>query len=94
MRSAYQQLLLSEESKAYCVINTHRGLYRYNRLTFGVSSAPGIFQRVIESLLRGIPGVVVYYDDILVTGKTAEEHLQALDQVLSRLENAGLRLKN
>ena len=58
MRQAYQQLPLAEESKAYLVINTHRGLYQYNRLPFGVSSAPGIFQRVMESLLNGIPGVV------------------------------------
>ena len=58
MRQAYQQLPLAEESKAYLVINTHHGLYQYNRLPFGVSSAPGIFQRVMESLLNGIPGVV------------------------------------
>ena len=93
MRQAYQQLPLAEESKAYLVINTHRGLYRYNRLPFGVSSAPGIFQRVMESLLNGIPGVVVYIDDILVTGKTTEEHLKALDEVFSRLEKAGLCLQ-
>ena len=60
MRSAYQHLLLSEESKAYCVINTHRGLYRYNRLLFGASSAPGIFPRIMESLLNdNIHGGVV-----------------------------------
>ena len=93
MRQAYQQLPLDEESKAYLVINTHRGLYRYNRLPFGVSSAPGIFQRVMESLLNGIPGVIVYIDDILVTGTTTEEHLKALDEVLSRLEKAGLCLQ-
>ena len=57
MRQAYQQLPLAKESKAYLVINTHRGLYQYNRLPFGVSSAPGIFQRVMESLLNGIPSL-------------------------------------
>ena len=92
LSQAYQQLVLSEDSKQYMVINTHKGLYRYNRLPFGVSSAPAIFQRVMESLLKGIDGVVVYIDDILVTSKT-EEHLSALGEVLTRLESAGLHLK-
>ena len=65
---AYQQMELEEESRRYVVINTHRGLFEYTRLPFGVSSAPGIFQRVMESILRGIPNVVVYLDDILITG--------------------------
>ena len=47
----------------------------------------------MESLLNGIPGVIVYIDDILVTGTTTEEHLKALDEVLSRLEKAGLCLQ-
>ena len=75
------------------MINTHRGLFRYTRLPFGISSAPGIFQRVMECLLHDIPNVVVYIDDILVTGPTEEEHLKSLDQALSRLEEAGLRVK-
>ena len=65
------------------VINTHTGLFRYTRLPYGISSVPGIFQRVMESLLQGIPGVVVYIDDILITGATEQVHLQALEEVLS-----------
>ncbi len=70
LSNAYQQLLLDEESRKYVVINTSKGLFRYTRLPFGISSAPGIFQRVIESVLRGIPGVAVYLDDILITGNS------------------------
>lgn len=55
-----------------------------DQLPFGVASAPVIFQRTIESILRGT---------ILVTGKTEAEHLQNLEQVLTRLEEAGMRLK-
>ena len=93
LSQAYQQLLLDDESKQYVVINTHKGLFRYTRLPYGISSAPGIFQRVMESVLQGIPKVVVYLDDILITGETEEEHLKILDEVLERLEKAGLRVK-
>ena len=47
----------------------------------------------MESLLSGIQGVVVYIDDVLVTGKTEAEHLTALDEALSRMREAGLRLR-
>ncbi len=93
MSHAYQQLLLDEESKQYVTINTHKGLFKYNRLVFGVASSPAIFQRTMESLLQGIPHVAMYLDDILIMGKTEEEHLSNLDQVLKRISQAGLRLK-
>ena len=52
---AYQQLELDEELKTLVVINTHKGLFRYNRLPFGVSAAPAIFQNTMEGILLGIP---------------------------------------
>ena len=74
-------------------INTHKGLFEYKRLPFGVASAPSIFQRVMENLLQGIKVVCVYIDDILITGSTEEEHLRNLAQVLQRLESVGMHLK-
>ena len=93
MSQAYQQVKLEESSKKFTVINTHKGLFEYTRLPFGISSAPAIFQRVMEGLLRDISGVVVYIDDILITGKTNEDHLQSLETVLKRMEDAGILLK-
>ena len=90
---AYQQIPLQEESKMYVTINTHKGLFRYNRLPFGVSSAPAIFQRAMETLLKDIPGTVVYIDDILVTGKDDKDHVKNLDAVMTRLEAEGFTLK-
>ena len=93
MSQAYCQLELEDSSKDYTVINTHRGLFRYNRLCFGISSAPGIFQRTVEQLLKGNPGVLCYLDDILITGSTAEEHKSRLTEVLSKLDEAGFKLR-
>ena len=47
----------------------------------------------MEGILRGIPHVCIYLDDILVTGETQEEHMKCLDKVLTWLEEAALRLK-
>jgi hypothetical protein len=90
---AYEQMLLEEDSQEVVTINTHRGLYRYKRLPYGVSSAPAIFQRTIEGMLQDIPFVGVFIDNILVTGPTDEEHLKHLREVFDRLREANLRLK-
>ena len=57
------------------------------------ASAPALFQRAMDSILQGIAGVICYIDDILVTGKDDAQHLQALEQVLSRLQEAGLTIQ-
>lgn len=93
LSQAYLQVPLDEESRKLVVVNTQKGLYRYTRLPYGVSSAPGIFQRLMETVLQGIPHVIVYLDDILVTGATDEEHMKTLSLVLERLERAGLRAR-
>ena len=85
LSQAYQQLLLDDDSRQYVTVNTHRGLYRYTRLPYGVASAPGIFQRVMDTILQGLSGVICYIDDILITGSNDTEHLQNLERVLQRL---------
>lgn len=53
MSQAYNQIELDEELKKLIVINTHLGLFMYNRLVYGLASSPGIFQRIMENLLKG-----------------------------------------
>jgi len=93
MSQAYQQLELDSQSKEVVTINTHKGLFTHNRLPFGVSSAPGIFQRIIESLLQGIPHVLTYLDDILVTGQSSEEHQKKLRRGIIVSETSRITLE-
>ena len=88
---AYNQIPLDLESQKLVVLNTHKGLYRYKRLPFGIASAPAVFQRTMENLLRDIPCVSVYLDDIVVTEKSLEDHIKNLEEVLIRLERVRLK---
>lgn len=64
------------------VAKGHRSLSVHSSIPFGGSAAPSIFQRIMESLLKGILNVFMYLDDILVTGGTDAEHLQNFRSVL------------
>ena len=94
LSQAYQQLPLDEDSKKFTTINTHKGLFQYNRLPFGISTAPSIFQKLMENMLRDLPNVCVYIDDILVSGKNEADHLHNLEQVLAHLTSASITLKH
>ena len=64
LSQAYLQLQLHPDSMQYCTINTSRGLYQYTCLPFGVASVPALFQRVMDTILQGVPGAICYIDDI------------------------------
>ena len=74
-------------------VNTHKGLFQYTRLPFGVASAPAVFKRTMENLLKGLNNVCIYLDDILVTGSSERDHLENLAIILEKLEEADVRLK-
>ncbi|BHF83536.1 hypothetical protein SprV_0902667900 [Sparganum proliferum] len=93
LKHAYNQVVLDTESRDPTTINTHRGLFRYRRLPSGVSSALGLFQCLIDNLVKDIPHVCAYLDDILVTGPSEHSHLETLKIVLGRLEDAGFKLR-
>ena len=90
LSDAYLQLELDEPSKPLVVINTPFGLFRYNRMPFGIANAPAIFQRTIDQVISGIPNCVAYLDDILITGVNDQDHLFTLELVFSRLLAFGL----
>ena len=92
LKAAYTQMEMDESSKPLLTLNTHLGLYRLNRLAYGVASAPALWQRAMDSVLAGVPKMKCIIDDIIVTGKDDAEHLSNLEEVLQRLAKSGLRL--
>lgn len=92
LSNAYTQLVLDDESQMLCAWSTHLGIFKMTRLPFGVKPAAAIFQKTIENLLRDIPNVINYLDDIVITGSNLEEHVKTLELLLSRLQSVGLRL--
>uniref|UniRef100_A0A914DXM4 RNA-directed DNA polymerase n=1 Tax=Acrobeloides nanus TaxID=290746 RepID=A0A914DXM4_9BILA len=92
LKDAYLQIELTEESKKLCVINTPWGLFQCQKLPFGVCPAPAIFQRLAEQMIAGIDHVAVYLDDLIITGRTLEEHLENLRKVFQRIREFGLRI--
>ncbi|KAI7801955.1 hypothetical protein IRJ41_019354, partial [Triplophysa rosa] len=72
LAQAYLQMEMEHSSKKYLTINTHRGLFRYNRLVFGVSLAPAVWQRAMDQVLQGVPAAQCYLDDIIVTANKSK----------------------
>ena len=95
LADAYNQIELGPESQRRLALSTHRGVFLQTRLPFGISSATGYFQDVMNQLTTSsdLPGVAVYLDDILISGKTAEDHLNNLRRLLKRLNDRGLRCR-
>ena len=81
------QMEVEEESRKYVAINTHQGLYQFTRVSYGISSAPTLFQKTMDTILQGKKKVICYIDDILITGENDQEHLQTLADVLRHLSN-------
>ena len=92
LKTAYLQMEVEDESKKFLCINTQKGLFVFNRMAYGIAPAAAIFQRAMEQVLAGIDNVKVILDDMVITGKTEEEHLKTLELVLARLKDYGLKV--
>ena len=90
--SGFWQIELSKESALLTTFITPFGRFCFNRLPFGITSAPEHFQKRMSEILTNLDGVVCQMDDILVFGKSYHEHDQRLRAALKRIRNAGLTL--
>ena len=90
---AYNNIPIRKEDRILTTINTHLGQLMWNRLPYGIAPAAAIFQETIDQTLAGIPMCCCRVDDILISGKDAEEHMTILNEVIFRLEKQGYRCK-
>ena len=90
--SGFWQIPLSRRSRLLTTFITPTGRYCFNKLPFGISSAPEHFQRRMSEILSGLEGVQCQMDDILVYGKDQKEHDTRLKAVLNQIEKAGATL--
>ena len=90
--SGFWQIPLANKSKLLTTFITPYGRFCFNKLPFGISSAPEIFQHRMNEVLHGLPGVLCHVDNVLVYGKDAAEHETRLHATLKRIKEAGITL--
>jgi hypothetical protein len=95
LSSGYHNVPIKECDKDKTAFITRRGCWRYNVMPFGLTCAPSVFQRRMDLVLSGLTYemCMVYIDDIVVFSHDFDSHLQRLEQVLQRIQTAGLKLK-
>ncbi|KAK4318737.1 hypothetical protein Pmani_010278 [Petrolisthes manimaculis] len=95
MYQGYHQIPLDEESIEKTAFTSPEGHWEFTALPFGIKTAPACFQRIVNSILIGLIGnsAFVYLDDVIIHGRSFEEHVQNLEKVLDRLQDAKLTLK-
>ena len=93
--SGFWQVRVAEEDSAKTAFTSHRGLYQFKRMPFGLVSAPATFQRAVDCILSSVRFrcAITYLDDIIVYSRTFKGHLEDLKVVLSLLKDAGVSLK-
>ena len=92
MNNGFHQLVLSKDSRNIMVFSTHACLRRYKRLNYGISASPAIFQNENRQALQGLDGCINISDDIIIFGKSQQEHDKSLEAVFERLRQKNLTL--
>ena len=90
--SGYWQIRMAQQCKEMTTFVCCYGTYKFEVMPFGLMNAPSTLQRIMDTIVRGLPFVRVYLDDVFVFSKTLEEHLRHLQQVFDVIDEAGLKL--
>lgn len=94
LRSGYYQIAMNEEDKEKTAFICPLGFFEFERMPQGITGAPATFQRLMERAVgdMNLLQVIVYLDDLIVFGRSLEEHEERLLKVLDRLREVGLKL--
>ena len=95
LASGYWQVEMAQEDREKTAFCTKYGLHQFRVMPFGLCNAPGTFERLMETVLKGMQWhrAVLYLDDIIIFSESVEEHLERLEEIFMRLKNANLTLK-
>ena len=95
LRCGYHQVPMTAEASRKSAFITQDGLYEFLRMPYGLKNAPAHFTRLMNRVLSGLIWKIclVYLDDIIIWGRTPQEHLRNLKSVFERLRKAGLTLR-
>src|SRR5436853_3847716 len=95
LASGYWQVEMNEKEKEKTAFITHKGLYEFNVMPFGLCNAPATFQRLMNYVLQDFLGkfAAVYIDDIIIYSRTFEQHMDHIQQVFDALRKACLKIK-
>ena len=95
MANGYYQIKMEGEDRDKMAFVTKYEQFVFNRMPFGLSNVPGTFCRTLGLVLRGLSweSVVSFLDDIVILGRSFEDHMKNMEQVLSRFRDFKLKLK-
>ena len=88
--NGYHHKPLDEDSICKTAFTSPFGKYEYLKVPFGLAQAPEYFQELMNKVLKDLPFAIAHLDDIIIYTKTAEEHLDHLQQVFHKLCDAEL----